>query len=147
MAASRGRDGGGIVGLYGLLTEYGEAIEADLQRYYRVDVRDAFRPCSGLTFRRLRALISHLPTDSALARRIGGEDAEWTLERQLLAAIHDRLAEGNWQRGNAGSKTPGRRPKPIDRPGVRGNRIGGTDRDPREVAAYLASLQPRGGGD
>ncbi len=76
---------------------------------------------------------------------MAGDDASWTLETQLLAALHDRLAEANWQRGNAGSKTPDRRPTPIPRPGVRPDRIGGTDRDPREVAAYLATLQPSGG--
>ena len=142
MAESRGCPGGGIVGLCRLLSEHGEAIEADLARYYSTDIRDLFRPGSGLTWRRLRALVLGLPEESALGRAIAGEDSVWTLETQLLAALHDRLSEGNWQRGNAGSKTPSRRPKPIPRPGVRPERIGRTTRSPEEVAAYLARFQP-----
>lgn len=82
-----------------------------------------------------------------MGRSLAGEDHGWTLETQLLAAVHDRLAEANWQRGNSGAKTPSRRPSPIPRPGVRPDRIGSTKRDPREVAAYLAQFQPTPGGD
>lgn len=146
MAEARGCSAGGILGLCRLLSEYGEAIEADLQRYYGTDLRDLFRPDSGLTWRRLRALVVNLPADSAFGRTMAGPDSAWTLETQLLAAVHDRLSEANWQRGNAGSKTPSRRPQPIPRPGVRSGRIGGTDRDPREVAGYLAAFHPENGG-
>lgn len=118
-----------------------------MQRYYGTDLRDLFRPGSGLTWRRLRALVVNLPPDSALGRSISGPDSVWTLETQLLAALHDRLSEANWQRGNAGAKSPSRRPQPIPRPGVESGRIGGTDQDPREVAEYLAALQPTPGGE
>lgn len=141
MAEARGCSGGGIRGLFRLLSEHGEAIEADLQRFYGLDIRDLFRPGAGLTWRRLRALIMGLPAESALHRSMGGEDAVWTLQTQLLAAVHDRLSEANWQRGNAGSKTPSRRPSPIPRPGFRADRIGRTDRSPEHVAAYLARFQ------
>lgn len=146
MAEARGYAAGGILGLCRLLNEHGEAIEADLQRYYGTDLRDLFRPGSGLTWRRLRALVVNLPPDSALARTMVGPDSVWTLETQLLAAVHDRLSEANWQRGNAGSKTPSRRPQPISRPGVRSDRIGGTNRNVREVATYLARFHPDNGG-
>ncbi|MFD7539566.1 MULTISPECIES: hypothetical protein [unclassified Streptomyces] len=116
-----------------------------MQRYYGTDLRDLFRPGSGLTWRRLRALVVNLPTDSALARTMVGPDSVWTLETQLLAAVHDRLSEANWQRGNAGSKSPSRRPQPIPRPGVGTDRIGGTTRDVREVASYLVQFQPETG--
>lgn len=147
MAAPRRYAAGGIAGLCRLLSEHGEAIEADLARYYGADIRDLFRPGSGLTWRRLRALVTNLPAESALGRALGGEDSVWTLETQLLAALHDRLAEANWQRANEGARSPSRRPTPIPRPGVRPDRIGGTERDPREVAAYLAKLQPATGGE
>lgn len=146
MAEARGDPAGGILGLCRLLSEHGEAIEADLQRYYGTDLRDLFRPGSGLTWRRLRALVANLPPDSALARTMVGPDSVWTLETQLLAAVHDRLSEANWQRGNAGAKSPSRRPQPIPRPGARADRIGGTNRDVREVAGYLARFQPDNGG-
>lgn len=106
-----------------------------------------FRPDSGLTWRRLRALVVNLPPESALARSMAGPDSVWTLDAQLLAGIHDRLCEANWQRGNAGAKHPSARPNPIPRPGVRGGRIGGTKREPAEVARYLAQFAPAGGGD
>lgn len=147
MAEARGCPPGGILRLYRLISEHGEAIEADFQRFYGTDIRDVFRPGSGLTWRRVRAFIWALPADSALVREMSGEDAGWTLETQLLAAMHDRLAEANWQRGNAGVKTPSRRPVPIPRPGVRPDRIGMTERDPQEVAAYLAQFQPTPGGE
>lgn len=146
MAEARGCPGGGIFGLFRLLTENGEAIEADFQRYYRTDIRDLFRTGSGLTWRRFRALVVNLPTESALGRSLAGEESGWTLETQLLAALHDRLAEANWQRGNAGAKSPSRRPAPIQRPGIRSGRIGGTERSPQEVAAYLVRMQPGAGG-
>ncbi|BAU83124.1 hypothetical protein SLA_2191 [Streptomyces laurentii] len=88
-----------------------------------------------------------LPAESTLGRALAGEDAGWSLETQLLAALHDRLAEANWQRANEGTKSPSRRPTPLPRPGVRPDRIGGTQRDPREVAAYLARWQPVSGGE
>lgn len=145
MAGTRGRSAGGTFGLCRLLSEHGEAIESDLQRYYGTDIRDLYRPGSDLTWRRLRVLVAYLPADSALARSMAGEDAGWSLETHLLAALHDRLAEANWQRGNTGAKTPTRRPTPIPRPGHRPERIGGTRRNPQEVAAVLARLQPSGG--
>lgn len=148
MAEPHGRDAGGIHALAEFLTEHGEAVEADFQRYYGTDIRDLWRPASGLTWRRFRALLSGLPPDSALARSLAGPDAGWTLETQLLAAMHDRLSEANWQRGNAGAKSPSRRPDPIPRPGVAApGRIGSTTRSPQEVAAYLERFQPTGGGE
>jgi hypothetical protein len=95
----------------------------------------------------VRALVVNLPAESALGREMAGEDSGWTLETQLLAALHDRLAEANWQRGNAGAKSPSRRPLPIPRPGMRSDRIGRTTRSPQEVAAYLVRFQPGTGGD
>ncbi len=145
MAKARGYSVGGISGLVRLLSEYGEAIEADLQRFYGTDIRELFRAGSELTWRRLRALISGLPPESALARAMAGPDHAWTLETQLLAALHDRLSEANWQRGNAGARSPTRRPQPIPRPGVGTGRIGGTKRDVHEVARYLAQFQPEKG--
>ncbi|MGV9659145.1 hypothetical protein ACWDR5_19535 [Streptomyces koyangensis] len=86
-------------------------------------------------------LVSYLPEDSALAREMAGDDAGWNLQTMLLATLHDRLAEANWQRGSG----KGPRPKPIPRPGVGSDRIGVSKRDTAEIAAFLAALQPEGG--
>lgn len=65
---------GGIHGLVGLLSEHGEAIEADFQRYYHCRITD----CS---LRRFAALVKHLPPEAALWRAMG----EFTLTEHLLA--------------------------------------------------------------
>jgi len=52
----------------GLLNEFGGEIEADLLRFYRVDLLDYHR--GSLSLRRLGVLIKHLPADSALVRAL-----------------------------------------------------------------------------
>jgi hypothetical protein len=66
----------------------------------------------------------------------------WTVETHLLAGIHDRLAQANWQRG--GGKGP--RPKSIPRPGTRNERKYGkvpAGRTPADVKAMLARAAGR----
>jgi hypothetical protein len=96
-----------------------------------------------MTWRQLRSYLSHLPRDSALARKLLGDDAPWGLNEQLAAMTIDVLRQGNWQRG--GGK--GRKPKPLPRPGVKKAaeplRHGRTDRDPAEVIAYLDRFRPQ----
>jgi hypothetical protein len=52
-------------------------LEADLQRYYQVDLRDRWRfdehGCRRLTLRRLGALVAGLPPESRVARAVGGD--------------------------------------------------------------------------
>jgi thiosulfate reductase cytochrome b subunit len=71
-----------------------------------------------MTWRQLKVLLRGLPVDAALARAIHGEAAMWTLTDHLLAVAVDALNSGNWQRGNAGARTPSRRPAPLPRPGI-----------------------------
>jgi hypothetical protein len=96
-----------------------------------------------LTWRQLRSFLTHLPRESALARKLLGDDAPWGLNEQLLALAIDVLRQGNYQR--AGGKGP--KPKPLPRPGVRKTdqpiRHGRTDRDPDEVIAYLDRFRPQ----
>jgi hypothetical protein len=65
-----------------------------------------------LSYRRLRVILDRSPHDSAFARSIGGDAAEWSATEYLLAVIGDLLATANWQRSGGGQ-----RPKPIPRPG------------------------------
>ena len=95
-------------------------MEADLLRFYRVDLADLFT--GRLTWRRLRVLIAGLPPEAATVRALLGDAAHWGVSDYLLALIADLLNVGNWQRGNP-RKTS--KPKPIPRPGARralGNR-------------------------
>lgn len=56
-------------------------MEADLARYYRLELADLWR--GRLSLRRLAVLIRHLPADSAVAVALGGEG--WTLSHYLMA--------------------------------------------------------------
>lgn len=121
------------------MTEHAEAVEADLQRYYGVDLLDRYR--GRLSSRRLRVLIQHLPRDAALVRALHGEEAEWGLTEHLLAAAVDHLAAGNWLFASAHTPEngdPPPRPDPIQRPG-----LNAPDRDqgatPEQIAAFFGA--------
>lgn len=90
----------------------------------------------GRRWRKLVALINHLPPESATVAALHGP--QWTRMEHLLASVVDVLQAANWQRqGRKGAP----RPKPIRRPGVdRGEeRYGGESMTPEEVDAVLAS--------
>ena len=137
MDGSLGPGSGGIAGLHRLITEHGEAIEADLARYYHRDLAEVFT--GDLTWRQLAVLVAHLPAGSALAHALAAGDAPWLdPAATLLAAAVEELRTANWQRG--GGKGP--RPTPIrpsDRTPRRVARYGGTDLDQAHVHAFLNS--------
>ncbi|MGW5876709.1 hypothetical protein ACWFMI_09210 [Nocardiopsis terrae] len=56
-------------------------MEADLARYYRIELADLWR--GRLSLRRLAVLVRHLPPDSATAVAAGGDG--WTLTHYLQA--------------------------------------------------------------
>ena len=93
------------------MNEHLEALDYDLLTF-GLDLRDLGTP--DLSWRRLRAVITYLPTTSALARSIHGDKALWTTGEHLLAAVADALHAANWQRG--GGK--GRKPAAVPRPGT-----------------------------
>jgi hypothetical protein len=74
--------------------EHAEALEADLLRHYGIDLLDWHR--GQLSSRRLSVLVQHLPRDSATARELHGEAADWSVTDYLLASVVDQLAEANW---------------------------------------------------
>lgn len=82
-----------------LLREFGDDLEADVQRYYGIDIADLWR--GSLSLRRLYVLIERLPVDSIAARRIASEGddtlAGWTLRDVLLARVVDEIAALRWQ--------------------------------------------------
>jgi hypothetical protein len=107
-----------------------EAIDYDLLTL-GLELRDLGTP--DLPWRRLRAVLTYLPSTSALARSMHGEKALWSTSEHLLAATVDALSAGNWQRG--GGK--GKKPKPVPRPGTEDEsqtRRMGTARIPLEDA-------------
>lgn len=84
-------------------------------------------------------LLQQLPRDSALARAVHGEAADWGVSEHLLAAAVDHLAAGNWLFAAANSPehaTLPEQPEPVPRPG-----LNGVDEQrsatPEEIAAFL----------
>lgn len=92
-----------------------EAIEADLPAHYPgVRLKQLFT--GGLTRRELLVYLKGLPATSRLRTALRGGEPAWGLAEYQLADIFDALARGNWQRGNAGAKSPGPQPPPYPRP-------------------------------
>lgn len=121
--ALRGR-AGGIAGLRRFLTEYGEAVEWDVARYWPGrSLLELYR--GEMSWRELRVFLRHLPHDSATARAVRGgtpDEETWTLDRQLLASAVDAIRENTFVTVKLGGdpKVTGRMkpPDPIPRPGV-----------------------------
>ncbi|MFJ8022030.1 hypothetical protein [Streptomyces sp. NPDC096311] len=87
-------------------------------RHYGVDLLDWHR--GHLSSRRLAVLVQHLPRDSALARALHGEAADWSLTDHLLASVVDQLAEANWMFATVNrdeDSEPLEHPEPVPRPG------------------------------
>ncbi|OEJ97987.1 hypothetical protein [Streptomyces thermolilacinus] len=73
-----------------------------------------------LSSRRLAVLVRHLPRDSALAREVHGDAAEWGVTDYLLATAVDQLAEANWMFATVNQDEdaePLEYPTPLPRPG------------------------------
>lgn len=115
-----------------ITTTYQEEIEADLQRYYGLDLFDLYRPGSGLTWGKFLALVHGLPSESALStavrnntpvdeldERIGDPTkSSWSLVESLLAALIDEVRNVGWMYASTHSDRKVPRPTPIPRPGV-----------------------------
>lgn len=143
MAGALGDQVGGIAGLSALLSEHGEAVEADLLRQ-GIRLSD-IATRSGVKWRRLRVLVTNLPPGSATWRAMN-LSAAWTDEAHLMATAVDVLAAANWQRSKDGQKGTNR-PKPLQRPGSapragvhKYGKAGGTL---EQRMAFLASIGPK----
>lgn len=79
-----------MISLLQLLKRHEPAVEASLQAVYGIDYRDRWRNPKDLTLRRLHALVTNLPPESALARELSS-NPEWTLEAHLLDTIRMAL--------------------------------------------------------
>lgn len=117
MGGHRAVHGGGIRGLHRLLTEHGEALEADLAQYYGIDLRDLFR--GSLTWRRLGVLIRGLPVDSRLTGTLPRSEpvddaaetvARWSHIEYLLADLYDLLVAVHSKDKQTPYPRPGHRP-------------------------------------
>jgi hypothetical protein len=122
------------------MTEYAEALEADLLRYYGVDILDYHR--GRLSARRLRVLVQHLPREAALVRGVYGEAADWGLAEHLLGVAADEFAIGNWLFASAHTEESAdrpERPRPIPRPGIEAAEATTAAATPEQMASFFGS--------
>ncbi|MFC4374088.1 DUF5361 domain-containing protein [Nocardia halotolerans] len=118
MARAFGAEPGGILGLDALLEEHGEAIEYDL---IALGLRLRMLGTDALGWTDLRAIVKHLPMESALLRVMYPEASRWQTAEHLLADVADSLHWLMWARTDDGRR--GRnRPEPIARPGLKSDR-------------------------
>jgi len=110
VAGGLGHRRGGILGLYGLLTEHGEAIEYDLlERGMRLDDLGT----EALSWRDLLVLVRRWQVMPSTATSEAVHGTRWSVTDQLLALIFDVLNQANWQRQK---KRTAPKPKPLPRP-------------------------------
>ncbi|MEV5770079.1 hypothetical protein AB0L49_02245 [Streptomyces antimycoticus] len=130
---------GGILGLVRLLSEHGEAVEADLREHYGARLSDLFR--GGLTWRELGVLVRQLPSRSRTRLATGDADGVWGLQEHLQALTIDELRVANWQRANEGvaKSKQSKPPKPVDRPST--DRKRADKNSPERLAKRKAALQ------
>lgn len=78
-----------MIGLLRLIRDNPDALEADLSRYHRLDLRDYWRTGPDgrrlLTLRQIAGRVRFLPPDSAVAVTLGGSG--WTTADYLLADL------------------------------------------------------------
>lgn len=94
---------------------YEDALRADLQRYYGIDLDDAMGGAHSAAH--IAACVRYLPSDCAL-RTSNDEDAQWTLEAVLMAGILNSLNSLIYGLGS--KKGRGKRPKLVGPSFMRG---------------------------
>ena len=92
------------------MREHGEAVEADFQRYYHLDLLDLWRGL--ITPRKAAVLVTQLPAGAQTWVACGYDNA-WTLTDHLTATLVDVLQIANWQRAG---DSKAKRPTPVKRP-------------------------------
>jgi hypothetical protein len=133
----RARERGGTASLGRYVEEHFEALEADFQRFYQLDLRRCLWGAEAVGLRRLRSLIAGLPTESATKFKPPDPKA-WTRDQQLLALLAELVDYGNRNFIAAHTKKGSPQPKPIKipRPGKQ---------EPQPVGPAAALMRLSGG--
>jgi hypothetical protein len=113
VAVARGRHGEHpkIAEVATLLRHFADEVEADLARFYGLDVGDYWR--GTLSARRLWVLVSQLPDDAATVKAQRG--TPWPDLLYLVARLADEVAYGRAEWANAHGAHV--QPQPVPRPG------------------------------
>ncbi len=120
-----------------MILEEFEALEADFQAHYGIDLRRALWGPIPLSARRLLALVKGLPPGSALHRSVDPEGYGWTNNEELLATLLEVTDLSNRMFYSANSGKNARQPVPLTvvRPGAAksaAKRSSGDSRKPQE---------------
>lgn len=128
-----GSDITSMVQVTAMIAEHRVAIEYDL---IALGLRLRNLGSDDFNWNDLAVVLSQSPRSSAFYRSLFPDEAEWGLQEQLMAAMVDYAAVGNWQRGEGKRKDF---PDPIPRPGVNdGKERYGTEAiEMDEMAAWL----------
>jgi hypothetical protein len=86
------------------MREHFEAVEADFQSHYGIDLRDALWGPRPIGVRRLLSLINGLPIRGAMHREISSDGRDWSSIEELLATVIELLDFGNRMRFAASVK-------------------------------------------
>ncbi|MHB6907120.1 hypothetical protein [Streptomyces sp. DB-54] len=133
-----GYPGPGSLQLGQLISQgHGAALRADLQHHYGLDLADVWR--GRLAPRRVRDLVEHLPSGSALATALGGDPADrgWDLHAHLLAHVVDAAQHTAWTVAQAHSRKTVPPPEPVPRPRSRPRSAGPLDLSQHPLAQAL----------
>ncbi len=107
----------GILGLWRLILETFEALEADFARHYHLELAELVFGGESVPLRRLRNLIVHLPPDSAFVRtvtpRLPPAPAPWSTGDELLALVAELVDANTRAFVVANSKPNATAPKPL----------------------------------
>jgi len=72
-----------------------EAVEADFQAHYGIDLRDALWGRRPMGARRLLSLVNGLPMRGPVHRAIASDGRDWSTLEELLATVIEMLDFGN----------------------------------------------------
>jgi hypothetical protein len=98
-----------------IYVENGEALEADLLRYWGQDINE-------ISLRRMRNLFFRLPHNSETYSEINETPLEariWDVNTYMLANVIDTLEAIDYHFISSKKKNPGKPPKPFKRPGLK----------------------------
>lgn len=136
-----GRDGpsGKLLSLVYLLREHGEALEADFQHHYGLELLDLYR--GKISPRRAALLALKLPAGSVVWQEMGGPLA-WTVQDYFAAAQLHAAQVNNWLQTEDGQN--GRNPPAlVEHPPYAKDRERETDKIVSQAERFLARQKAR----
>lgn len=96
------------------MSEHFEAVEADFQAHYGIDLREALWGSRPIGVRRLLSLVNGLPVRGSVHRDLNSDGRDWSSIEELLATVIELLDFGNRMRFAANVKQGTKIWEPIE---------------------------------